>query len=78
VVVLVKHAGAGKMILLADIHRMLGSAMVHAIGKKLLHRLVLWLQANRRSEVTFRTTNQSFVELGEYKQYTQALDVFLC
>ncbi|KAJ1417560.1 hypothetical protein B484DRAFT_453952 [Ochromonadaceae sp. CCMP2298] len=72
VVVLVKHAGAGKMILLADIHRMLGSAMVHAIGKKLLHRLVLWLQANRRSEVTFRTTNQSFVELGEYEQYTQA------
>jgi len=64
VVVLVKHAGAGKTVSVADIYRMLGVGVVQVVGRKAIQRLSLWLQANRRSDVTFRSSNQSLVELS--------------
>lgn len=64
---LVKHAWAGRSIIMSDVEQVLGTPMFKLIKKSTLRELVLWLQANRRTDATFKLGNQTHIELGECK-----------
>ena len=62
--VLFKHTGAGHEITLRDLIVLFGSPCATIIGKQLLNDILLWLKANRRSELNFKLANQTQTELA--------------
>lgn len=61
---MVKHTGAGHIISYRDLEILFGPPCAAIIGKNLINNLLLWLKANRRSDVNFKLANQTLTELG--------------
>ena len=67
-VVLIKHAFAGKVILYGDIVTVLGKNVVKYVGKRKVKLLLAWLQANKRSDIKFQTTSHTHIDAGKFNR----------
>ena len=62
--VLVKHTWAGHGISMVDLITVFGAPCAKIVGKKVLNELLTWLTANRRSDASFKMSNQTHTDLG--------------